>query len=57
MNSSLRTAIASKLYRRPRKARFVYMLFNQIGEDKIERLKSYNANSIARLTRAQIDEM
>ncbi|CAG8634962.1 25405_t:CDS:2, partial [Gigaspora rosea] len=57
MNSSLRTAIASKLYRRPRKTRFVYMLFNQIGEDKIERLKSYNANTIARLTRAQIDEI
>ncbi|CAG8496948.1 36580_t:CDS:2, partial [Gigaspora margarita] len=56
--SSLRSILpgieSAILYRRTRKARFAYMLFKQIGEDKIERLKSYNANSIARLTRAQI---
>ncbi|KAF0437011.1 hypothetical protein F8M41_004528 [Gigaspora margarita] len=56
--SSLRSILpgieSATLYRRTRKARFAYMLFKQIGEDKIERLKSYYANSIARLTRAQI---
>jgi len=33
----------------------IYMLFNEIGEDKITRIKSYSANKLSKLTDMQID--
>ena len=33
----------------------IYMLINEIGEDKIMRIKSYSANKLSKLTDMQID--
>src|SRR5271168_3107934 len=33
----------------------IYMLFSEIGEDKIMRIKSYSANKLSKLTDVQID--
>ena len=33
----------------------VYILFSEIGEDKIMRIKSYSANKLSKLTDMQID--